>query len=270
MSDFIAVHRGEEPLILSFPHTGTDIPSDIEAHLVDPDLARQDTDWWIDRLYAPFVEAFRASSVHTAISRSVIDVNRDPSGASLYPGQNTTGLCPTTTFDGESLYRAGAVPDDAEIERRRELYYRPYHAALKDAVDDMLRRHGWCVLYDCHSIRSMVPRLFKGKLPIFNIGTNVGKACAPSIREIAMEFAGSSPYSAVADGRFKGGWITRHYGRPAEHVHAIQVELAQRAYLSAEAPPWSFDDRRAGRLRRWLRDIIDVICAEARELEEGL
>jgi N-formylglutamate deformylase len=270
MSDFVSVRQGESPLILSFPHTGTDIPADIEAHLADPDLARQDTDWWIDRLYEPLVDMFNATTVRTAISRTVIDVNRDPFGASLYPGQATTGLCPTTTFDGVPIYEPGEEPDDDEIERRRAFYFRPYYMALGDAVAETCRRHGWCVLYDCHSIRSEVPRLFPGRLPILNLGTNDGAACAPSIASIAMEFAESSPFAAVLDGHFKGGWITRTYGRPRRHVHAIQMEIAQRAYLREERAPWEFDERKAERLRRWLRDIIQAICDEAREIEEGI
>lgn len=270
MSGFVSAHVGDSPLILSFPHTGTDIPPDIEDGLVDADLARQDTDWWVDRLYEPLVESLKAGTVRTSMSRTVIDPNRDPSGASLYPGQNTTGLCTTMTFDGVPLYRPGCEPDEEEVARRRDLYYRPYHAALANLIAATRERHGWCVLYDCHSIRSVVPRLFDGELPVFNLGTNSSASCAPSIREVAWELASSSPYSAVIDGRFKGGWITRHFGKPAEHVHAIQMELAQRAYLEEEGPPWSFHERKAKRLRRWLRDVIDVICDEARELEEGL
>ena len=189
---------------------------DIEARLVSPWLARKDTDWWIDRLY-DFAGDLGATMLRTRISRTVIDVNRDPSGASLYPGQATTGLCPTETFDGEPLYQPGSEPDEAEIARRRELYFEPYHAALAGRDRAAARRsHPRIVLYDCHSIRSVVPRLFEGELPHMNIGTNSGASCDPALQRAIEAICAASPFSWVANGRFKGGWITRHYGRPGE------------------------------------------------------
>lgn len=268
MSRFVTARLGESPLVISFPHTGTDIPPDIDERLADADLSRYDTDWHVHELYEPLVSTFRATVVRTTISRTVVDVNRDPSGASLYPGQATTDLCPLTTFDGTPLYRPGREPDVDEIDRRTNLYFRPYHAALANVIGATRRRHGWCLLYDCHSIRSIVPRLFDGELPDFNIGTNSGAACAPDIRDAALEAATRSPYSAVADQRFKGGWITRHFGRPAEHVHAIQMELAQHTYLWAEEPPWTFDHRRARRARHWLTEIVRAALQAGKDLEE--
>ncbi len=175
---WLSVHRGAAPLLVSLPHTGTAVPSDIEVGLWSPWLARKDADWWIDRLYA-FAADLGATTVHTAMSRTVIDVNRDPSGVSLYPGQATTELCPTTSFDGEPLYRAGHEPDAAEIARRRARYFAPYHAALAAELTRLRAMHPRVVLYDCHSIRSRVPRLFDRLLPEFNIGTNGERPVIP-------------------------------------------------------------------------------------------
>src|SRR5688572_179279 len=180
MSAWLEIHRGDAPLVVSFPHTGTDIPPEIEDQLVSAWLARKDADWWVHLLY-DFVGSLGATTVRTSLSRTVIDVNRDPSGASLYPGQATTELCPTTTFDGELLYRAGATPDEQEIARRRDLYFQPYHDALAAEVGRLAARHPRVVLYEAHSIRSRVPRLFDGELPNFNIGTNGGSTCAPEL-----------------------------------------------------------------------------------------
>ena len=180
MSDWLTVTRGDRPLIVSMPHTGTDLPDDIAGNFASPERARRDTDWWVDKLYA-FAADLGATLIRTNISRSVIDANRDPSGASLYPGQTTTNLCPLTTFDGEPLYKEGREPDAAEITRRRETYHAPYHAALSAEMERVRARHGFAILYDCHSIRSRIPFLFDGTLPDLNIGTNGGTTCAPGI-----------------------------------------------------------------------------------------
>ncbi|MGA0544291.1 N-formylglutamate deformylase [Brevundimonas sp. VNH65] len=233
--DWLTVQRGEAPLVIGLPHTGTDIPDDILAGMISPWLARKDADWWVDRLYA-FAADMGATLVRTSISRSVIDVNRDPSGASLYPGMTTTGLCPTETFDGEPLYRPGLEPDQAEIDRRRVLFFDPYHAALTQELE-RLGADGPVVLYDAHSIRSVVPRLFEGELPQFNIGDNGGTTCAPALTRAVEAACAVSDLGHVVNGRFKGGWTTRHYGRPDAEVHAIQMELADRGYMDDPAGP---------------------------------
>ena len=235
MNDFLDIYRGEAPLVIGLPHTGTDIPANLENRFVSAWLARRDADWWVDRLYA-FAADLGATLVRTRISRSVIDVNRDPSGKSLYPGMTTTGLCPTETFDGEPLY-AGEVPDDAEIARRRELYFEPYHVALSAELDRLRVKHGRVVLYDAHSIISHVPRLFDGELPQFNIGTDGGTTCDPALEAAVVAAAAATGRSHVLNGRFRGGWTTRHYGRPAEGYHAIQMELAMRGYLTEPEHP---------------------------------
>ena len=229
--EWLDVHRGDAPLVVAFPHTGTDLADTGDA-FVSPWLARRDADWHIHDLYA-FARYLGATTVRTAVSRSVIDVNRDPSGASLYPGQATTELCPTTTFDGEPLY-AGAVPDAGEIARRRAAWFEPYHSALGAELARLRAVHGHVVLYDAHSIRSRIPRLFEGTLAQFNIGTNGGTTCAPTLTAAVSRACGADQ---VVDGRFRGGWTTRHYGRPEEGVHAIQMELAMRGYLSEPEVP---------------------------------
>jgi formiminoglutamase len=230
------VRRGNAPLLLSLPHTGTDIPPDIEARLVSPWLARKDTDWWIDRLYG-FAADLDATLIRTLVSRTVIDVNRDPSGLSLYPGRPTTELCPTTTFDGETLSRTGREVTPDEVAQRRTTYFDPYHAVLANELERLRGFNGRVVLYDCHSIRSVVPRLFEGLLPQFCIGTSVGQSCDPALTEAVETACDASGLSRVTDGRFRGGYITRHYGAPWAGVHAIQMELACRGYMREKPGP---------------------------------
>ncbi|MGE4064183.1 MAG: N-formylglutamate deformylase [Rhodospirillaceae bacterium] len=260
---WLTLAEGNAPLILSMPHTGTAL-ADIEPRLVSPWLARKDADWWIEKLY-DFAHALGATIVRTALSRTVIDVNRDPSGASLYPGQATTDLCPTTTFDGEPLYKPGQAPKEAEIAERRALYYDPYHNALGGQITRLHAKHKTVVLYDCHSIRSVVPRLFTGELPNFNIGTNSGKSCAPELEAAVAGACAKTPYSHVVNGRFKGGYITRHYGHPARNVHAVQMELACRGYLKECSGPvaekdWPvpFDPEFAAPMRAALSQILNA------------
>jgi len=262
--EWLAVHHGDAPLIVSFPHTGTEIPPDIESKLVSPWLARKDADYWVDVLY-DFAHDMGATTIRTALSRTVIDVNRDPSGASMYPGQATTGLCPLETFDGERLYQADAEPDAAEIERRRTKYFSPYHAHLGFEAERLRTRHGRVVIYDAHSIRSRVQRLFDGELPQFNIGTNNGVTCDPALTAAVERICDASSYTRVTNGRFRGGWITRHFGKPQTGVHAVQMELAMRGYLHEPEDPvnehnWpaSLEDAHAATLRVALRDILDA------------
>ena len=209
--------------------------------------------------------------MHTAISRTVIDVNRDPSGATLYPGQATTELCPKTTFDGEPLYRPGAEPSEAEIVQRRENYFAPYHAALATEIARLAAAHDRVVLYDCHSIRSEVPRLFDGLLPLFNIGTNSGGSCDPGLTRRIEVLCDATGETRVTDGRFKGGYITRHFGNPGTGVHAIQMELACRGYMrerpgpvtEADWPP-PYDAAFEAPLRTVLQSVIEAALAFAR------
>ena len=269
-SDWLTVERRNAPLILSFPHIGTEIPEPFEHGLVSHGLARQDTDWWIDRLY-DFGRELEATFIRTAISRTVIDVNRDPSGASLYPGQTTTALCPVTTFDGEPLYREGQEPTAASINRRRELFFEPYHHALREEILRLRQLHPGVVLFDCHSIRSIIPRLFEGTLPIFNIGTNGGLSCSPALETAVDGACESAIFSRVVNGRFKGGWITRFLGAPDHGIHAVQMELACRSYMR-EPPetvsesnwPTEWDPTYAAPIREVLRSVLQACLAFAK------
>ena len=245
--DWLIVRRGSAPLIVSIPHAGIDL-LEFEQAFVDPWLARKDADWRIDELY-DFARPLGATVVHTELSRSIIDVNRDPTGASLYPGLATTELCPTTTFDGEPLYRAGRAPDAAEIDERRRLFFEPYHVALGGEIARLRETFKRVALFDAHSIRSRIPRLFEGELPLFNLGTNSGSSCDPSLREAVAAVLAASRESMVVDGRFKGGWITRAYGHP----EARRPRLADGARLpslherAASAPRPTTGPRRSKR-----------------------
>ena len=263
---WLSVLRGDAPLVVSMPHTGTDLPGGIEAGLESAWLARKDADWYVDKLY-DFAGDLGATVVRTRVSRTVIDVNRDPSGASLYPGQATTELCPTTTFDGELLYRAGYAPDANEITARRRTYFDPYHAAITTELARLKSQHGAVVLYDCHSIRSRIPRLFSGRLPNFNIGTNSGASCAPELTARVESICDETAFERVTNGRFKGGYTTRHHGRPADAVHALQMELACRGYMREPDDvnpgtwPTRFDEETAAPLRIVLERILTA-CVE--------
>lgn len=258
--DWLSVQRGTAPLILSLPHTGPMIPAELEAGMVSRARALRDTDWWIEQLY-DFAGDLGATVIRTGVSRSVIDVNRDPSGVSLYPGQATTELCPTTCFDGRALYRPGAAPTTAEVARRRVAYFEPYHAAIKAEIERLRAIHPHVVLYDCHSIRSVVPRLFEGELPHCNIGTNGGVTVAADVVGLIEQHCAASGFSQVTNGRFKGGWITRGNGNPAGGVHAVQMELACRGYMdeTEDDVPEPYVAARAAPMRALLQPMLAAV-----------
>jgi N-formylglutamate deformylase len=268
--NWLQMRRGDAPLIVSFPHTGIVIPDSLAGRLVSLWRARKDTDWYVERLY-DFVHVLGATTIRTSISRTVIDVNRDMTGLSLYPGRPTTELCPTTTFDGEPLYKPGEAPSAAEISVRTQEFFQPYHHALAAEIGRLRQRHRRVVLYDCHSIRSSIPRLFEGELPNFNIGTNAGASCSRALTEAVAAACMQPPYSWGVDGRFKGGTITRSFGKVADNVHAIQMELACRGYLrepigAVEEPHWPppYDAHFAAPIRAILRTCIDRCLAFAK------
>lgn len=251
----VEIRRGSSPVILGLPHTGTDVPPEIFARLNETGRSLADTDWHIHRLYDGLLDD--ATTVRATTHRYVIDANRDPSGVSLYPGQNTTGLVPTTDFDGWPIWVEGEAPGEDEIATRVEAFHAPYHAELAAEVERVKALHGVAILYDCHSIRSTIPFLFEGPLPDFNIGSNYGKTCDPAVEAAAAETcAAASGFSSVVNGRFRGGWTTRHYGRPEAGVHAIQMELVQATHLSYEAPPFAYDETRVAPLRAVLSTLL--------------
>lgn len=255
----VQVRRGDGPVLLAQPHTGTALTDDVAARLNENGLALKDTDWHVDRLYDGLLAD--ATVVRASLHRYVIDVNRGPDDQSLYPGMNTTGLCPATDFDGRPIYREGREPADGEIDSRRRAYHSPYHVALASELERIKRRHGVAILYDCHSIRSRIPRLFEGTLPVFNIGTNDGQSCAAGVEALAADVCrGAEGFSTVVNGRFKGGWTIRHHGDPGAGVHAIQMELAQRVYMD-EAPPWTYLPDRAAPVRRHLKTLLEALRA---------
>ncbi|UXU75380.1 MULTISPECIES: N-formylglutamate deformylase [unclassified Paracoccus (in: a-proteobacteria)] len=258
----VEVSRGDGPVILGLPHTGTWLPDDIRARLNDRGQILADTDWHIERLYDGLLPG--ATTVRATFHRYVIDANRGPDDASLYPGQNTTGLVPLTDFDGQPIWTQPPTADD--IAARKARFHAPYHAALAAEIARVKARHGVAILYDCHSIRSHIPFLFEGTLPDFNIGTNSGQSCDPRIEAAALQLCAATGRSHVLNGRFKGGWTTRHYGQPAQGVHAIQMELAQSTHLASEAPPFAYDPARAEPLRDALRAILERLAALAPEV----
>ena len=245
-------HEGDSPLLISVPHDGVHIPDDLKARMTPAALAVPDTDWHVAELY-DFARDMGASMLIANYSRYVVDLNRSADDEILYPGQVATGLCPEQTFGGEAIYLQGGISGD-EKKTRVERFWRPYHDTLQATLEALRERHGYALLWDAHSIPSVVPRLFDGELPELNIGTNDGSSCGEE-RQAAVVAATDWP-SMVVNGRFKGGYITRHYGRPAEAVHAVQLEIAQRAYM--DEATGAFDAARAGRLRETLRRMLSA------------
>lgn len=255
--------EGNAPLLVSFPHDGTELGGALARRLTPAGLGLPDTDWHVAKLY-DFVAGLGASTLSARMSRYVVDLNRDPSGAVLYPGADNTELCPTRTFAGEAIYLDGQAPTPGEIAERIERWFLPYHSRLSAELERIHARHGVAILLDAHSIRSVVPRFFEGVLPDLNLGTVGGKSASPELAQRAYEvLVRSEGFSAVRDGRFKGGYITRHYGAPERGVHALQLELTQKSYMS-ELPPYAFDAERASRLRAVLEPFVEALIGWAR------
>lgn len=249
---------GSTPLLVSFPHVGTEIPQDLQTRLAPHALAVEDTDWHLEALYS-FVRSMGAGTIVPRYSRYVVDLNRPPENAPMYPGVNNTELCPTRFFSGEPLYREGMAPTEAEISERVATYWRPYHNALDAELQRLRAVHGHAVLFDAHSIRSVLPWLFEGQLPDLNLGTVNGSSAAPGLRDaLSNVLQSQSHFTQVVDGRFKGGHITRHYGRPAEHIHAVQLEMGWRCYM-AEEPPYAIDPARAAAVLPVLRALVQTL-----------
>jgi formiminoglutamase len=259
----VDVVSGDGPLILGLPHTGTWLPDDILVKLNARGRILADTDWHIERLYDGLLPG--VTTVRATFHRYVIDANRSPDDTSLYPGQNTTGLVPVTDFDGEPIWIE--EPTAAEIAERRARFHAPYHEALAAEIARVKARHGVAILYDCHSIRSIIPFLFEGVLPDFNIGTNNGASCDPRIEAATRDICAATGRTHVVNGRFKGGWTTRRYGRPQDGVHAIQMELAQSSHLTSETPPFAYDEAKAAALRGPLAAILQHLAAFAPDLK---
>lgn len=258
------LQQGRAPLLISLPHVGTELPPELHERLVPRALASEDTDWHLERLYRPLAEKLGASLIVPRYSRYVIDLNRPPDDRPLYPGAaGGTGLVPTHFFSSETLYRDGAAPDAAEVAARREACWRPYHEALAAELERLRAAHGRALLFDGHSIRSELPWLFDGELPALNLGTADGAACAPAITEgLGALLAGQTQFSQVVNGRFKGGYITRHYGQPGRGVHAVQLEMCQRCYMDEAADPRSaYDEARAAQVAPLIERMLQELLA---------
>ena len=260
MNEIYTLQRGTTPLLLSLPHAGTHLPSAIAERLQPRALQVEDTDWFLDRLYA-FATGLGASLIVPRQSRYVVDLNRPSDNRPMYAGANNTELCPTRFFTGDPLYREGMAPGDAEVQQRVASYWQPYHDALGEELARLKAEHGHAILFDGHSIKSELPWLFDGKLPDLNLGTASGAACAPSLREaLAGLLQAQTRFAVAVDGRFKGGHITRHYGQPAQGLHAVQLEQCWRTYMR-ETPPYTWDATQASGvqplLQQMLRTMLD-------------
>jgi N-formylglutamate deformylase len=255
-------HQGTQPLLISMPHAGTYVPPALAARFTDEARRVPDTDWHMDRLYG-FARDLGASILVATHSRYVVDLNRPPDGASLYPGQSVTGLCPVDTFDDTPIYAQGDVPGDAEVAARRDAVWAPYHAQLRAELDRIRAQHGVAVLWDAHSIRSVLPRFFEGKLPDLNLGTANGESCDAALAQQLLALASAAPgYTAVLNGRFKGGHITRHYGQPEQGIHAVQLEMTQCSYMQEVLPFDYLPDVAAG-IQPHLRGMLEAVLAFA-------
>ncbi|WP_431098152.1 N-formylglutamate deformylase [Polaromonas aquatica] len=255
MSDVFTLHEGTAPLLVSMPHIGTEIPSELKGGYMAEALKVEDTDWHLHQLYN-FLPLLGASVLRPRYSRYVIDLNRPPDDAPMYPGASNTELCPTRFFSGEPLYQAGREPAADERARRREAYWQPYHSALFAELARLKAQHGFVLLWDAHSIRSQIPWLFEGKLPDLNIGTASGASAHASITAAVAQACDSAPHISTAiNGRFKGGYITRCYGQPAQDVHAVQLEMCQSLYMQ-EVPPYAYDETLASQVQPLLRNMV--------------
>lgn len=260
---------GETPVLLSIPHVGTVVPPDIAATMTDSALAMPDTDWHLDRLYH-FAPALGIGFLKPILSRYVIDLNRDPDSDLPIPGgASSTELCPLTTFDHQPVYRPGQEPDAVEVRRRIGAYWRPYHEQLNGELQALKERFGVAVLFDAHSIRSRVPRFFDGQIQDFSLGTAEGSSASPALVGRVMNvLTATGRFSSVQNGRFKGGFITRRYGNPADNIHSIQLELSQLTYMDEEAP-FSFREESARQVRPTLERLLSLVAEWAWENAAG-
>ncbi|RCS31071.1 N-formylglutamate deformylase [Rhodanobacter denitrificans] len=258
--DTFSLQRGRVPLLISLPHDGSFIPEDIAARMHPAARRSPDTDWHVGRLYEPLAQSLGASVLRPRASRYVIDLNRPADGHALYPGQRETGLVPAIGFDGEPLYLEGSEPDRAEVERRINDFWQPYHQAVSQELARLCAEHGHAVLWEGHSIRSRVPMLFEGRLPDFNLGTAAGASCGTLLEErLQACLEAQSRFTVAVNGRFKGGYITRHYGRPSVGVQAVQLELAQLNYMDEES--LAYDEAKAPEVQALIGQLLQACLA---------
>jgi N-formylglutamate deformylase len=264
MTDLYSLDRGDAPLLISIPHLGTQIPKALSHLYTEEAQTLADTDWHLDRLYA-FAKELNATVIGAKISRYVIDLNRPPNDESLYPGQTTTGLCPTETFRGEPVYKPGCIPSDTERAARIAQYWQPYHNTLHTELNRLRERHASVLLWEAHSIASILPRLFDDKLPDLNLGTQDGRTCASTVQDAAIAAMSASPYTWIANGRFKGGYITRSIGAPSRGIHAIQLEMCQSTYMNEDAP-FNYLSPKADAVQPTLRNMVVAALDAVKQL----
>ena len=256
------LHQGHVPLLISLPHVGTEIPRDQQARYVAGAINVEDTDWHLETLY-DFTRTLGASMLVPRYSRYLIDLNRPAENTPMYAGANNTELCPTHFFSGAALYQEGQAPDEVEIARRCNMYWQPYHSALAAELARLKQEHGYAILFDGHSIKSVLPWLFEGQLPDLNLGTASGSSCAPDLRAaLVAELEAQTGFTHAADGRFKGGYITRHYGQPNQDIHAVQLEMGLRCYMQEQAP-FELDQDRMAQLLPVLRALVSAMLGYA-------
>jgi N-formylglutamate amidohydrolase len=260
--DVFSFHAGDAPLLVSIPHDGCHVPADIRDQMTPAGLALPDTDWHVAELYG-FARELGVNMLVANYSRYVIDLNRPASDEALYPGQVATGLCPLQTFAGDDIYASPAIDSD-ELQRRVAAYWQPYHDQLASVLESTRKKYGYALLWDAHSISSVVPRLFDGELPELNIGTDGRNSCSREIENAVVRAAEASQFGYVANGRFQGGFITRHYGDPRNHVHAVQLEIAQRVYMDEATS--MYDTAKASLLRYTLGTMLDEFVESAERL----
>jgi N-formylglutamate deformylase len=246
------------PLLVSIPHTGTEIPVDVSLRLEPGVSPIADTDWHLHNLY-DFVPALGAHTIYARFGRTVADLNRPAEGGALYPGRDETTVVPTSTFGGERLYRKGGEPTATEIEERLQTVWRPYHVRIRELLEGMRARFGKAVLFDAHSIRSEVPRFFSGRLDCLVLGTNAGRSCDRWVRDTLETSLGSSTFRVQVDTPFQGGVITRSFGVPATGIHAIQLEMGQSLYMDEDRPE-VWDAARAMPLKGALRAALEALA----------
>jgi N-formylglutamate deformylase len=243
------------PIVISVPHAGTAFPDDIQSELKTSLLPPDDTDWFVHQLY-DFAAELGIPVLKANYSRWVVDLNRNPDSSPLYhDGRVLTGLCTTTTFLGESIYideRTEINP--AEVARRKTRYFEPYHEALQQLLDATKARFGRVLLWDCHSIRRVVSAIHDGPFPDLILGSADQTSASAVLIEQALHELGGGPHSLKHNTPFKGGYITRHFGRPAEQQHALQLEMSKDVYM--DDAEQQYDQPRATQIRAILRQTL--------------
>lgn len=221
------------PIVVSVPHCGTQFPKEVSDQFNQTVIQNpSDTDWFVDKLY-DFAPSLGITMITAIISRCVIDLNRDPESKPLYnDGRIITALCPTHTFLGQPLYSDCRLEvEKKEVERRLHAYYFPYHRQLQTLLDDVKSEFGKVLLWDCHSVKQFVPTIYKEKFPDLILGDADGQSASPTSIEVAYRTLGANTYSLTHNHPFKGGYITRYFGRPLQNQEALQLEMSKINYM---------------------------------------